>query len=105
MKVFFDEEELEQYVATGKSKKYRKYAQDKRFTQALQRAIGVFQAVAWTSELVEYSFLHYEKLKHYDLSSIRILPRRVERLLFREMEDGVEVVIIELDDTHYGNKK
>ena len=29
----------------------------------------------------------------------------VERLLFRETDDGIEVELIEIDSTHYGNKK
>ncbi len=29
----------------------------------------------------------------------------VERLLFTETEDGVEVELIEINNTHYGNKK
>jgi hypothetical protein len=29
----------------------------------------------------------------------------VERLLFTETEDGIEVELIEIDNTHYGNKK
>ena len=29
----------------------------------------------------------------------------VERLLFRETYDGIEVELIEIDSTHYGNKK
>lgn len=42
--------------------------------------------------------------------SIRIIHlldylRYVHRLLFTETEDGIEVELIEIDDTHYGNKK
>jgi hypothetical protein len=29
----------------------------------------------------------------------------VERLLFKETKDGIEVELIEIDSTHYGNKK
>jgi len=29
----------------------------------------------------------------------------VERLLFSETDDGIEVELIEIDSTHYGNKK
>lgn len=51
------------------------------------------------------SFLHYEKLANDPRSSIRIVNGMVERLLFTETEDGVEVELIEIDSTHYGNKK
>lgn len=50
--------------------------------------------------------LHYEKLKHVgNLSSLRLANGHIERLLFSEHDDGIEVVLIEIDDTHYGNKK
>ena len=40
-----------------------------------------------------------------NLSSVRVMNGRVERLLFRELEDGIEITIIELNNDHYGNKK
>jgi hypothetical protein len=55
--------------------------------------------------LKEYSFLHYEKLKHISLSSVRIINGRVERLLFKETEDGIQISLIEINENHYGNKK
>ena len=39
--------------------------------------------------LRQLSYLHYEKLR-YQLS---------------ELEDGIQVDLIEIDNTHYGNKK
>ena len=30
---------------------------------------------------------------------------RVERLIFTESEEGIEIEILELNTTHYGNKK
>jgi len=30
---------------------------------------------------------------------------RVERILFKEIDGGIEILIIELNDDHYGNKK
>ena len=59
-----------------------------------------------TAELEKFSFLHYEKLKHQlsGLSSVRLSNRYVHRLIFREIDDGVEIELIEIDDTHYGNK-
>lgn len=38
-------------------------------------------------------------------SSVRLVNGMVERLLFRETDDGIEVELIEIDSTHYGNKK
>ena len=61
--------------------------------------------VASITELSQFSFLHYEKLKHRPESSVRLVNGMVERLLFTETEDGIEVELIEIDSTHYGNKK
>lgn len=38
-------------------------------------------------------------------SSVRIDNGRVERLLFTEHEYGIEVRLIEIDSSHYGNKR
>ncbi len=59
------------------------------------------------SQLKAFSFLHYEKLKHQNngaQSSIRLVNGMIERLIFRETPDGIEVELIEIDSTHYGNK-
>ena len=58
-----------------------------------------------TAELKVYSFLHYEQLKKDPRSSVRLVNGLVERLLFTETDDGIEVELIEIDSTHYGNKK
>lgn len=109
MKVYFENNDLEEYVKTGKStvKTYKQYARDKTFTERLQAVVAIMQAVTKSSELTLYSFLKYEKLKHEytGLCSVRIMNNRVERLIFKETENGFEVVIIELNNTHYGNKK
>lgn len=47
------------------------------------------------------------KVKHdyTGISSIRIVQNRVERLLFTENENKIEITLLKLDTTHYGNKK
>ena len=61
-----------------------------------------------TDDLKTFSFLHYEKLRYQrdePKSSVRLVNGMVERLLFVETDDGIEVELIEIDSTHYGNKK
>lgn len=61
-----------------------------------------------TEQLKGFSFLRYEKLKYQNKepkSSLRLANGMVERLIFTETEDGIEVELIEIDSTHYGNKK
>ena len=64
-------------------------------------------AVSNINELSKFSRLHYEKLKHeyYGFSSVRLSNSFVHRLIFTENEEGIEVKLIEIDDTHYGNKR
>jgi hypothetical protein len=39
------------------------------------------------------------------MSSIRVVNGMVERIIFREFEGGIRITVLDLDDTHYGNKK
>lgn len=69
------------------------------------RAVGIMYGIKTTSGLSKYSFLHYEKLKKDPRSSVRLVNGLVERLLFTETNNGIEVELIEIDSTHYGNRK
>lgn len=105
MQVIFEDEDLEELIRTGKNNKYKKFVKDKRFMDALARVYKVMLGAECAAKLAQLSFLHYEKLKGCDVSSVRVQNGRVERILFRETENGIVITIIELDDTHYGNKK
>lgn len=100
------DEDLLELITTGKnSGKYEKLARDKKFVQRLANVYSTIASVEKTDDLKQYSFLHYEKLKYINQSSVRIMNNRVERLLFIENENGIEITIIEINETHYGNKK
>ncbi len=106
MKVSISDKDLDELIRTGKNSKYKKYSKDKKFMVGLARVYTLLTTVADTKGLKLYTFLHYEKLKHIDnVSSVRILNNRIERLLFKEFADGIEIVVIELNTDHYGNKK
>ena len=94
-------------IEAGKTKdrKYKQLCKNKKLVDGYIRAVSIMYRTETTRELREYSFLHYERLAHDPRSSIRIVNGNVERLLFAETEDGVEVELIEIDSTHYGNKK
>ncbi len=66
---------------------------------------NLMRSLEHVSRLKEYSFLHYEQLKHISFSSVRIINGRVERLLFKEIDDGIKILLIEINENHYGNKK
>ena len=71
----------------------------------MKKAYKIVLAVEKARGRIAYSCLHYERLRNNaELSSVRVVNGRVERLLFRETEDGIEITIIELNNDHYGNK-
>lgn len=105
MKVNISDKDLDELIRTGKNGKYKKYSKDRKFMVGLARVYMLLTTVADTKGLEPYSFLHYEKLKYNNLSSVRVLNNRIERLLFKELEDGIEITVIELNSDHYGNKK
>ena len=108
MKVVILDRDLDELLQTRKNKRYRKIERSKVLFDGLERAIQAMREAEHVDWLRKTSFLHYERLKHSAYrgkSSVRIANGAVERLIFTEHEDGIEVHIIELDDTHYGNKK
>ena len=109
MDVTFADERLEAFIKDKKKagNRYKKYARDAEFYVKLVRAIDILHTVECTNDLYAYSYLHYEPLKHQDtvISSIRIMGGGVERLIFEELESGIKVLVLELDNKHYGNKK
>ena len=106
IRITFQDEDLQELITTGtNSGKYKKLDRDKNFVKNLAFVYGTMKSVETTDGLKQYSFLHYEKLKYVNMSSVRIMNNRVERLLFIENENGIEITLIELNETHYGNKK
>ena len=107
MEIVFKDVALSELFETGKTKdrKYKKLCKNKKLVDGYIRAVSSMYRTETTRELLEYSFLHYEMLANDPRSSIRIVNGMGERLLFTETEDGVEVELIEIDSTHYGNKK
>jgi plasmid maintenance system killer protein len=90
----------------GKSSRYRDVARNPVLLKGYVRAVSTMMEVNNTDELKAFSWLHYEKLKYgyAGYSSVRLANSFVHRLIFVEKEDGIEVQLIEIDDTHYGNK-
>ena len=110
MKVIFKDNALSELYETGKTKdrKYKQIYKNKKLIEGYIRAVGIMYDVDSTDDLKPFSFLHYEKLKYQrdeSKSSVRLVNGMVERLLFAETDDGIEVELIEIDSTHYGNKK
>ncbi len=107
MDVIFADEALRELYETGTTKdgRYKKLARNRQFIDAYIRVVDLMLATENVTGLSLFSFLHYEKLRYRNESSVRIQNRRVERLLFTEHEDGIEIRLIEIDMDHYGNKR
>lgn len=110
MKVDFKDAALSELYERGitSDKKYKHICKNKKLVDGYVRAVGIMYDVENTDALRPFSFLHYEKLKYQKdvpKSSVRLVNGMVERLIFTETDDGVEVELIEIDSTHYGNKK
>ena len=110
MKIRFRDNALSELYETGKTKKrkYKRICINKRLLDGYIRAVKIMYDVERTEELKLFSFLHYERLKYQkkeSKSSIRLANGFVERLIFTETDDGIEIELIEIDSTHYGNKK
>jgi plasmid maintenance system killer protein len=109
MKIKFKEDALSELYETGKTKdrKYKQLCKSKKLVDGYIRAVTIMYDVDSTEDLKPLSYLHYEKLKYQHgetKSSVRLVNGLVERLLFSETDDGIEVELIEIDSTHYGNK-
>lgn len=107
MNVIFLDDSLQEIYETGKTKdsRYKKLCRIRSFVQDYIDVVNLMLSVDKVDDLKAYSYLHYEKLKYRPESSVRIDNGRVERLIFTEHEDGIEVKLIEIDSTHYGNKR
>lgn len=107
LKVEILDADLRELILTGKNRKgaYKKFNHDKKFLKKLTDIYNLMCSVEHVSNLKDYSFLHYEKLKYISMSSVRIINGRVERLLFTETDDGIQISLIEINEDHYGNKK
>lgn len=106
MTVTFQDSDLQMLIETGTNTgHYKKLAKDRKFVTKLVNIYALMCAVENVQQLSNYSFLHYEKLRYIALSSVRIMNNRVERLLFKEADNGLEISLIEINSNHYGNKK
>ncbi len=107
MKIVFEDKDLEELLDTGQNRKYKKYARDPIFMINLKLVYDILKTVDSTKELRQVGRLNYKHLEYEykGQSSIRVMYKRVERILFAEYEDGIRINILQLDNTHYGNKR
>jgi plasmid maintenance system killer protein len=106
MQIEFEDSDLEELITTGNNSKYKKYTRNAKFMQALAVAYNYLRTTERACDLCNISFLHYEQLAGTNgLSSIRVVNGMVERIIFREFDGGISIIVLNLDDKHYGKKK
>ena len=107
MNVKFGDKELERLFDTGYSKTYRKIARDKWLLDKFVAIVNTMKIAKDCDNLKLYPSLHYERLKYEysGKSSVRLSNSYVGRLIFTEEDGGITVNLLEIDETHYGNKK
>lgn len=105
MNVWMDSD-LRELYENGTSKKYKEVERNRELMNGFLRAVKIMAEANTINDLTCYSFLHYEQLKHQlsGYSSVRLSNRYVHRLIFRESDNGIVIKLIEIDNTHYGNK-
>ena len=101
------EGDLRELILTGQNRKYRDISRNPILMNGLHRVVQLMMSARAADDLASFSFLHYEKLKYglSGLSSVRLSNHYVHRLIFEEKEDRISLKLIEIDSTHYGNKK
>lgn len=107
MIIDYEEEELEVFIFTGKSKDkfLRKLGRNKTFMRDLSKVMNILKNVERVANLRDFGSLNYEQLKGSRLgqSSVRIGYSSPYRLLFTEHDNGIRILIIEIN-YHYGDK-
>ncbi len=107
MIIEFEDEELKILISTHNStdKRYKKLKSNMTFLRDLDKVMLILRSTKNVDELGKYQQLHYEKLR-YELSgksSVRIGYTSKYRLIFEELENGIKIKLIEINE-HYGDK-
>lgn len=84
MRVLMNRDLLDLYES-GRSKEYKDVARNRELMEGFRRAVRMMTLVTTVAELGAFSYLHYEQLKY--------------------QWSGLQVELIDIDDTHYGNKR
>lgn len=105
MRVSMDADLYKLYT-TSDNRKYKEICKNKELLSGFFRAVNAMMAAKDTNELKNISYLHYEQLRYQysGLSSVRLSNRYVHRLIFMENNDELTLQLLEIDNTHYGNK-
>jgi plasmid maintenance system killer protein len=107
MIIYFENEEIKLLVETGRStdKRYRKLNSNQSFIRNLCKVISILRIAENTEFLKSLKSLSYERLKYDWLgySSVRIGYNSKYRLIFEELDQGIKIKLIEINE-HYGSK-
>lgn len=105
--IIYEDKDLKKLAEGDRKNKYKKYAKIPKFMEGLARVLKTMHYAETIDSFRQFSFLHYEQLKDdmSGYSSVRVVNGMVERIIFTEDDNRIVVHLLELDDSHYGNKK
>lgn len=105
MKVYIEDAEDSDLIALLSGKclgRYRKLRSDADFLNNLNQVKKILEQAGSVRDLSCYKRLHYEQLRHEmsGMSSIRIGYKSPWRMVFRETDEGLCIIIIDINN-HY----
>lgn len=107
MDIEYDNEEIEVFITKriASTKPFVKYKSNRRLLKDIDKVMIILQRVNSCSDLARYAALHYEHLKYEmsGLSSVRLGYDTKYRLIFKEVDGGIKICVIEISE-HYGDK-
>lgn len=102
MRVEYENDEIKHLVSHKYTGEYKKYKSNAKLIRNLDKVISYLTSAEDILAISKITSLHYESLKGSPNSSVRVGADTKYRLLFKEREDRITLVLIELNE-HYGD--
>ena len=104
MQIRYDNARIEK-ICTKEDEMRKFFGYDKRLVEHLQTLIEVLEGLGNIDNMVKFSGYHYEKVKGTSKTySLRIIPKQNKspyRLYLTREENGIKIVIIDIDKHKY----
>lgn len=92
-------------ICTKKGEMQKFFSYDKTLVESLQTLIGVLEGLVNIDNMVKFSGYNYERVKGTpNAYSLRIIPKKNKspyRLYLTREENGIKIVIIDIDKHMY----
>lgn len=98
----FLDDELEALINHEYIGKYKPYRSNAKLIRLLDKTIRYLEAASSIKDVAAINSLAYERLKGCENASVRVGYSTKYRLIFKEHEDKITLILIELSK-HYGD--